>query len=79
MQKIQISKNSLFFTLFLLFIFMINILFNYLSYKELKKEYIFERKVTISLGATFIEKDDTKHSLFKRADEALYYSTDKLN
>lgn len=33
-----------------------------------------ERKVTISLGATFIEKDDTKHSLFKRADEALYIS-----
>ena len=31
-------------------------------------------KVTISLGATFIEKDDTKHSLFKRADEALYIS-----
>lgn len=43
-QNLQISKNSLFFTLFLLFVFMINILFNYLSYKELKKEYIFETK-----------------------------------
>ena len=47
MQKIQISKNSLFFTLFLLFVFMINILFNYLSYKELKKEYIFETKAEV--------------------------------
>ena len=47
MQNIQISKNSLFFTLFLLFVFMINILFNYLSYKELKKEYIFETKAEV--------------------------------
>ena len=47
MQKIQISKNSLFFNLFLLFVFMINILFNYLSYKELKKEYIFETKAEV--------------------------------
>ncbi len=46
-QNFQISKNSLFFTLFLLFIFMINILFNYLSYKELKKEYIFETKAEV--------------------------------
>ena len=37
-------------------------------------DFELERKVTISLGATFIEKDDTKHSLFKRADEALYIS-----
>ncbi|MDX4063793.1 ComEC/Rec2 family competence protein [Aliarcobacter skirrowii] len=47
MQDLQISKNSLFFTLFLLFVFMINILFNYLSYKELKKEYIFETKAEV--------------------------------
>lgn len=47
MQDLQISKNSLFFTLFLLFAFMINILFNYLSYKELKKEYIFETKAEV--------------------------------
>ena len=47
MQKIQISKNSLFFTLFLLFVFMINILYNYFSYKELKKEYIFETKAEV--------------------------------
>ena len=47
MQKIQISKNSLFFTLFLLFDFMINILYNYFSYKELKKEYIFETKAEV--------------------------------
>ena len=46
-QNFQISKNSLFFTLFLLFVFMINILFNYLSYKELKKEYIFETKAEV--------------------------------
>ena len=46
-QNLQISKNSLFFTLFLLFVFMINILFNYLSYKELKKEYIFETKAEV--------------------------------
>ncbi|MCT7404611.1 ComEC/Rec2 family competence protein [Aliarcobacter cryaerophilus] len=46
-QNLQISKNSLFFTLFLLFVFMINILFNYLSYKELKKEYIFEIKAEV--------------------------------
>ena len=37
-------------------------------------DFELERKVTISLGATFIQKDDTKHSLFKRADEALYIS-----
>ncbi|MDX4035935.1 ComEC/Rec2 family competence protein [Aliarcobacter skirrowii] len=47
MQDLQVSKNSIFFTLFLLFIFMINILFNYLSYKELKKEYIFETKAEV--------------------------------
>ncbi len=47
MQDLQVSKNSIFFTLFLLFVFMINILFNYLSYKELKKEYIFETKASI--------------------------------
>ncbi|PWE21947.1 ComEC/Rec2 family competence protein [Aliarcobacter skirrowii] len=47
MQDLQVSKNSLFFTLFLLFVFMINILFNYLSYKELKKEYIFETKAEV--------------------------------
>ena len=46
-QNLQISKNNLFFTLFLLFVFMINILFNYLSYKELKKEYIFETKAEV--------------------------------
>ncbi|WP_066166057.1 ComEC/Rec2 family competence protein [Aliarcobacter cryaerophilus] len=46
-QNLQISKNSLFFTLFLLFVFMINILFNYLLYKELKKEYIFETKAEV--------------------------------
>lgn len=46
-QNFQISKNSLFFTLFLLFVFMINILFNYFSYKELKKEYIFETKAEV--------------------------------
>ena len=46
-QNLQISKNSLFFTLFLLFVFMINILFNYFSYKELKKEYIFETKAEV--------------------------------
>lgn len=46
-QNLQISKKSLFFTLFLLFVFMINILFNYLSYKELKKEYIFETKAEV--------------------------------
>ncbi|MFW3360975.1 ComEC/Rec2 family competence protein [Aliarcobacter butzleri] len=46
-QNIQISKNSLFFTLFLLFVFMINILYNYFSYKELKKEYIFETKAEV--------------------------------
>ncbi|MDX4071334.1 ComEC/Rec2 family competence protein [Aliarcobacter skirrowii] len=47
MQDLQVSKNSIFFTLFLLFVFMINILFNYLSYKELKKEYIFETKAEV--------------------------------
>ncbi|WP_148624865.1 ComEC/Rec2 family competence protein [Aliarcobacter cryaerophilus] len=47
MQDLQISKNSLFFTLFLLVVFMINILFNYFSYKELKKEYIFETKAEV--------------------------------
>lgn len=47
MQDLQISKNSLFFTLFLLFVFMINILFNYFLYKELKKEYIFETKAEV--------------------------------
>lgn len=47
MQDLQISKNSLFFTLFLLFVFMINILYNYFSYKELKKEYIFETKAEV--------------------------------
>ncbi|MDX4048502.1 ComEC/Rec2 family competence protein [Aliarcobacter skirrowii] len=46
-QNFQISKNSLFFTLFLIFVFMINILFNYFSYKELKKEYIFETKAEV--------------------------------
>ena len=46
-QNLQISKNSLFFTLFLLFVFMINILYNYFSYKELKKEYIFETKAEV--------------------------------
>ncbi len=46
-QNLQISKNSLFFTLFLLFVFMINILFNYFSYKELKNEYIFETKAEV--------------------------------
>ena len=46
-QNLQISKNSLLFTLFLLFVFTINILFNYLSYKELKKEYIFETKAEV--------------------------------
>ncbi|MDD2974482.1 MAG: ComEC/Rec2 family competence protein [Aliarcobacter cryaerophilus] len=47
MQDLQISKNSLFFTLFLIFVFMINISFNYFSYKELKNEYIFETKAEI--------------------------------
>ncbi|MCT7538199.1 ComEC/Rec2 family competence protein [Aliarcobacter butzleri] len=46
-QNLQISKNSLFFTLFLLFVFMINILYYYFSYKELKKEYIFETKAEV--------------------------------
>ena len=46
-QNFQISKNSLFFTLFLLFVFMINILFSYFSYKELKNEYIFETKAEV--------------------------------
>ncbi|MEN5386619.1 ComEC/Rec2 family competence protein [Aliarcobacter skirrowii] len=46
-QNLQISKNSLFFTFFLLFVFMINILYNYFSYKELKKEYIFETKAEV--------------------------------
>ena len=52
-QNLQISKNSLFFTLFLLFVFMINILFNYLSYKELKKEYIFETKAEVILKQNY--------------------------
>ncbi|MDX4025976.1 ComEC/Rec2 family competence protein [Aliarcobacter skirrowii] len=47
MQDLQVSKNSIFFTLFLIFVFMINILFNYFSYKELKKEYIFETKAEV--------------------------------
>ena len=47
MQNIQISKNSLFFTLFLIFVFIINTLFSYFSYKELKNEYIFETKAEV--------------------------------
>ena len=31
-------------------------------------------KVTISLGATFFKENDTKDTIFKRADEALYIS-----
>ena len=46
-QNLQISKNSLFFTLFLIFVFIINILFSYFSYKELKNEYIFETKAEV--------------------------------
>ena len=52
-QNFQISKNSLFFTLFLLFVFMINILYNYFSYKELKKEYIFETKAEVILKQNY--------------------------
>lgn len=32
------------------------------------------QKVTISIGATMFLKDDTKDSIFKRADNALYES-----
>ncbi|WP_323587109.1 TsoY family (seleno)protein [Aliarcobacter butzleri] len=46
-QNLQISKNSLFFTLFLIFVFIINTLFSYFSYKELKNEYIFETKAEV--------------------------------
>ena len=46
-QNFQISKNSLFFTLFLIFVFIINTLFSYFSYKELKNEYIFETKAEV--------------------------------
>ena len=31
-------------------------------------------KVTISVGATFFKENDTKDTIFKRADEALYIS-----
>jgi GGDEF domain-containing protein len=31
-------------------------------------------KVTISLGATFFKENDTKDTIFKRTDEALYIS-----
>ena len=52
-QNLQISKNSLFFTLFLIFVFIINTLFSYFSYKELKKEYIFETKAEVILKQNY--------------------------
>lgn len=40
------------------------------------QEYDFglDKNITISLGATFFKDNDTKESIFKRADEALYCS-----
>lgn len=44
--------------------------------KDIVQEYDFglNKEITISLGATFFKDGDTKESIFKRADEALYRS-----
>ncbi|WP_367606117.1 diguanylate cyclase [Legionella sp. W05-934-2] len=43
---------------------------------EKKVNTIKNQKVTISIGVTEVQKDDTDDTIFKRADEYLYYSKD---
>ena len=47
MQKIYLSKNSIFFILFLITILIVNLIYEYSSYKRFKNDYIFETKASI--------------------------------
>ncbi|MFA7022574.1 ComEC/Rec2 family competence protein [Aliarcobacter sp.] len=47
MQKIYLSKNSIFFILFLITILILNLIYEYSSYKRFKNDYIFETKASI--------------------------------
>ncbi|RXJ95908.1 competence protein [Arcobacter sp. AHV-9/2010] len=47
MQKIYLSKNSIFFILFLLTILIVNLIYEYSSYKRFTNDYIFETKASI--------------------------------
>lgn len=47
MQKIYLSKNGIFFILFLITILIVNLIYEYSSYKRFKNDYIFETKASI--------------------------------
>ncbi|MDX4059261.1 ComEC/Rec2 family competence protein [Aliarcobacter skirrowii] len=47
MQKIYLSKNSIFFILFLITILIVNLIYEYSSYKRFKNDYIFETKAEV--------------------------------
>lgn len=47
MQKIYLSKNSISFILFLITILIVNLIYEYSSYKRFKNDYIFETKASI--------------------------------